>query len=120
VNQAVEAWLADGGGSRPPRPGVRYVAHGVRPYPADDAAPDWPLLALAVGHFDGGCQTLDALLRDTTVGAVLPVLKGYGLQWLTEVSVDEVGYPAAQAWGYACRDLLGFYPDERQFGGTLQ
>jgi hypothetical protein len=117
LEQNVVGWL-ETRDFLPPRSGVRYVAHGVRPYPCsiDGEPTDWQLLAAAVGHADENNElAIDAIMRDTTVAAILPTLRSYGLRWLTDMSVDEVGYPLAQAWGYVVRDL----PREER-GGLLQ
>jgi hypothetical protein len=108
LNRVLEARLASNDLPRLSVRGLRYVAHGVRPYPCPSAgaALDWSLLAVAIGHDDDGHLSLDDILRDTTVAAVLPTLRTYGLRWLTDVSVDEVGYPLGQAWGYVCQELF--------------
>jgi hypothetical protein len=113
--------------SVPPKAGVRYVAGAVRAdqpylsiayqgtrYPVFT----WRLLAVAIGHIEGGgvveghdvrefvegCRTsagfvLDVLLRDTDTDAIVPLLRTYGLYKLTDWRVEEVNLPLAEAWG---------------------
>jgi hypothetical protein len=86
-----------------------YVAHGVRPegVPLSETGESlyadftWQLLAVVIAHLEGRDFEVDAVLRDTDTAAIVPTLRRYGLYKLTEMSVEEIGLPLAEAWVYA-------------------